>query len=88
LESKEKVITFVKIKTMSIKAKFQCYFVTEYVNQKQAVLIPVYGTSEENKIFSKYTPSGKLEIMIDNETPASDYFKPGKEYYLTFEEAN
>lgn len=73
---------------MSIKAKFKCNYVTEYENQKQALLVPVIGNSEENKTFSKYTPSGKLEIMIDNETPASDYFKPGKEYYLTFEEAN
>lgn len=38
----------------------------------------------ENERYAKYTPSGKLEITVDN--PAV-VFEPGKNYYLDFTEA-
>lgn len=68
-----------------VKAKFKCEAVTNFETSKEATLSPVINGSEENKQFSKYTPSGRLVIRIDNETQAADYFSPGEEYYLTFE---
>ncbi|OCK53186.1 hypothetical protein BA768_01125 [Chryseobacterium sp. CBo1] len=68
----------------TVKAKFKCEAVTNFETAKEVKLSAVYGTSEENKDFSKYTPSGHLSIRIDNETEASTYFEPGSEYYLEF----
>lgn len=70
-----------------VKAKFRCSSVTEFESNKQATLSPVIGKKGENAEFSKYTPNGHLEITIDKETKAADFFAPGKEYYLTFEES-
>lgn len=47
------------------------------------VLRAVYGDSEENKSFSKWTPSAQLQINITNPDAAS-YFEVGKEYILDF----
>ncbi len=71
---------------MSIRAKFHCNSVTDYVNNKSANLTAVYGKEGENADFAKYTPSGTLTMTIDNETKAADFFKPGNEYYLMVEE--
>lgn len=43
-------------------------------------------STEENRRFSKYTPSGTLEIFIDN-PPAQEFFQLNKSYYLDFTEA-
>lgn len=44
----------------------------------------VTNNSEENKSWSKWTPSGQLTMHITN--PACyDKFVPGSEYYLTIE---
>lgn len=67
-----------------IKAKFKCDHVEdspEY-QQKQVTLSPVISGSEENRSFARYTPSGLLQLSISYETPASDFFDPGEEYYL------
>lgn len=45
---------------------------------------PVYG--EGNEDWSKYTPSGKLEMTVTNPA-AIDQFELGGEYLLTFERA-
>ena len=72
---------------MAIKAKFRCNSVTDNGYNKQAKLYAVYGTEGENADYSKATPSGQLEISIDKETKAAEFFQPQKDYYLTFEEA-
>lgn len=72
---------------MAIKAKFMCNSVTDNGYNKSASLSAVYGKEGENSDYSKATPSGSLQISIDNETPASNFFEPRKQYYLTFEEA-
>lgn len=75
---------------MQVKAKFACYSIQDTTHaggkNRKVFLSPVYGNSEENKSFAKYTPAGQLEMVIDEGTPAYDAFHPGKEYYLTFEE--
>lgn len=68
-----------------VRAKFRCNSITDFGGQKQAQLSAIYGTEGENADYAKATPSGQLSISIDSETPASEFFKPGGEYYLTFE---
>ena len=74
---------------MSVVAKFQCTELKEYLwggdvkSQKSVVLTAVNG--EENKSWSKWTPSGKIEMQITNE-PALAQFHIGSFYLVTFEE--
>lgn len=72
---------------MSVKAKFNCISVKIFQYGKEAELNAVYGKEGENADFTKATPSGNLKISISNDVPASMFFEPGKDYYLTFDEA-
>lgn len=47
----------------------------------------VYGKEGENKDFNDATPSGECWMQISDGRPAADFFKPGKNYYVTFTEA-
>lgn len=67
-----------------MRAKFRCNAVTDFGTQKQAQLNAVYGKEGENADFAKATPFGDLKINIDAGVPASNFFTPGKEYYLDF----
>ena len=78
---------------MKVMAKFRCnsieLFSPEPGGSRRVKLSPVYPGNdalEEDKAFWKYTPSGSLEMTIDN-PPAADLFEIGKAYYLTFEAA-
>ncbi len=51
---------------------------------EQVDLSVVEDDSEENKTWSKYTPSGSVTLEITNER-AHGAFVPGREYLLTFE---
>jgi hypothetical protein len=71
---------------MSVVAKFFVQTITEHSHQigsKQIVLAAV-TRGEENKEWSKYTPSGKIEMSILN-PGASDQFVIGEEFLVTFE---
>lgn len=74
---------------MTVKAKFTCGRIEDTTykggGSRKIYLNAVYGNSEENKSFSNATPSGILELVIDKETPAYEFFVPGNDYYLTFE---
>lgn len=50
----------------------------------QLSMLPVYSSdpNSENKSFSDYTPSGKLDLSISSGTKAADYFEQGREYYV------
>lgn len=52
-------------------------------------LTAVYGGSAnaEDNTYAKATPSGKLELQIDNDA-AKGFFKPGKKYYVEISEAS
>ena len=69
---------------MKVRAKFVCYGIQDNPpsESKTVTFGAVTSGSEENKSFSKYTPSGSLELVISYDTPASDAFEQGKEYYL------
>tara|TARA_R110001606_G_scaffold321052_2_gene467899 strand:- start:6508 stop:6885 length:378 start_codon:yes stop_codon:yes gene_type:complete len=72
-----------------VLAKFQVVGVLrndEYENTS-VDLVPVIDGSEENKSFSKYTPSGQINICVSDETDAVDYFEEGKEYFVKFTKA-
>lgn len=66
---------------MRIKAKFRCSSVTKYEEQENVILAPVTDDNEDNKKWSKWTPSGQLELTITNEA-CWGAFEPGKEYLL------
>ncbi|TIX92512.1 MAG: hypothetical protein E5V24_13520 [Mesorhizobium sp.] len=76
---------------MSVRAKFRCNAVTDFGNgSKKVELSPVYQGSkpdDENTGFNKATPSGRLEMQIDN-PKASVQFEPGQSYYLDFTPAD
>lgn len=70
-------------------AKFSCWAAkedTEY-GSTSVHLSAVTTGSEENKSFAKSTPAANLNITISHETPASGFFIPGNEYFLTFTQA-
>jgi len=71
---------------MNIRAKFSCQQVvtTDWGASKQVMINfqAVYDDkTEENRRFSKSTPSGDLWMIVDN-PDAVKAFEPGKYYYL------
>lgn len=72
-----------------VTAKFICTWVQSDLGQesKSVSFSPVIGGSDENKSFSKYTPSGSLWLNISDETEAFNFFEQGEEYYLDFTKA-
>jgi hypothetical protein len=70
--------------TPTVRAKFVCYEKVQQENDRYVVrLRAVYGDGQANKSWAKYTPSGQLEMVIDN-PDASERFEVGKEYFLDF----
>ena len=73
-----------EIYNSKVEAKFKCSSVEHFEIGKKVKAQPVISGSEENKSFAKYTPSVTIEMYIDNETAAADFFQPGVEFYVTF----
>lgn len=76
---------------MNVRAKF---FVTEIKHTgtpgtepyATVTLVPVFGGYGDGKVketWSKYTPSGKIEMAITNPS-AIEAFDVGKAYYIDF----
>lgn len=72
---------------MSVKCKFKCNSVEQSETTQKVNLSAVYSDKGENADFTQYTPWGELQVLITNEAPAANQFKPGKSYYLMLEEA-
>lgn len=70
----------------SVQAKMVCELVTTWGSQEEVKFHAVTGTNEENKSWSKYTPSGTLSLLITNEH-LFGVFRPYKEYIITIDEA-
>lgn len=70
------------------RAKFQCLSVTDHGWNKTVRLQVVYSRKEgeENRDFTKATPSGTIEMAIDNPN-AAVLFEPQKYYYVDFSPA-
>ena len=59
----------------------------QYSSIRKVELGAVCGKDGENAAFTKFTPAGGCWMNIDAQAPASQFFKPGKKYYVTFTEA-
>jgi len=72
---------------MAVRAKFQVTKVADTLyGQKEVTLTPQYDQSiEEDRRFAKATPSGTIQLYIDN-PPASDQLTIGKFFYVDFTE--
>ena len=71
-----------------VRAKFRVNNIRTYTDDpnglKTIVLHAVYDDGiPENQRFAQATPSGTVEITINN-PPASDVFKHGQEFYVDF----
>ena len=72
------------------RAKFKCQSVAtdEYgANVKLNVVYEGTKKDDENYGFTKATPSGEITMRVDNPAAAIQ-FKPGKQYYVDFTEAD
>lgn len=78
-------------KLSAVVAKMSCQVLSTsdhgHFRSHKVELAAVYGKEGENKDFSTATPSGACWMNISEGTPAKDFFKPGKKYYVTFTEA-
>lgn len=72
---------------MSVRGKWRVASVEHFGTSKKVKLSTVYegplGENEENKRFTKSSPSGEIWITIDNPF-AADQFEPGQEWYTDF----
>lgn len=62
--------------SQKITARFYVQEITDYGNTEQSriVLQPAYGDGQ-NKDWAKYTPSGKIELNIQTDTAANEFFR-------------
>ena len=68
---------------MTTRAKFCVTEKTELKDGYKIKLNPVYGTTDEDKAFWKYTPSGEILIQVVQPDTA-EQFKVGEFYYVDF----
>lgn len=76
---------------MTVRAKFYVTAINHrFTNDAgacnaQICLEPVYvsGKGDDNESWSKYTPSGKLEMTVTNPAAVAQ-FELGKAYYIDF----
>lgn len=73
---------------MTVRAKFKCNSIQKSQDNSSAVvnMMAVTTGSAENESWSKYTPSGQLQMVISNPA-AVEHFEQGKEYYIDIQPA-
>jgi hypothetical protein len=71
---------------MSVVAKFFVQEITRRASAPDAaeVTLAVVSRGEENKSWSRYTPSGQIKMGIMN-AAAAEQFVLGQEFMVTFE---
>ena len=79
---------------MEVRAKFKCWAVTHGNDPNpnsfcaRVQFMAAYDDgNEDNKSWSKYTPSGSLDMYVTNPA-AIEAFEPGKYYYLAITPAD
>lgn len=78
---------------MTVRAKMNCVEVKHFATGSpdgtyaQVTMMPVYNDGPENETWSKYTPSGRVEMCITN-PDAVNSFEQGKRYYVDFSPAD
>ncbi|MBD2005624.1 MULTISPECIES: hypothetical protein [Cyanophyceae] len=71
----------------TVRAKFKVTSITQFeFDAIKVEMNPVYGDSPENQQFWKATPTGKIEMQINNPDTTS-LFAVGAEYYVDFSKA-
>ena len=89
------VIEFVRRMSMSVRAKFYVSEVrqsrTNWGSQEGELLttiklLPVTGTSEENKEFFRWSPAGSIDLGTVNPAVV-EQFRIGDEFYVDFTSA-
>lgn len=68
---------------MAVRAKFYVQSVKYTASDSAVIEMSPVCRGEDNKEWSKYTPSGLLSMTIKNEL-ATAQFTPGNEFYLDF----
>lgn len=68
---------------MSVRAKFKCHSILVHEAGRTVKFGAVVNDSDENKSWSKWTPSGDLTMSITN-PDAYEQFEVGKCYFLDF----
>ena len=68
---------------MSVRAKFRVERIIHHSGNQREVVLYAVTSGEGNAAWSKYTPSGKLEMLITNPA-AFEQFEVEKEYFLDF----
>lgn len=73
---------------MSVQARFFVQTITRHAaHDGVQVSLAASGRGKENKSWSQYTPSGKLELTINNPSAAQWFLdRLGKDIALTFED--
>lgn len=66
--------------------KVRAKFTAQVGEGSTVVLVPDYSASPEDQQFAKATPSGRIEMVVDN-PGAREFFRAGKTYYVDFTEA-
>lgn len=75
---------------MAVLARMRCNWVQSFAVNSKVNLTPVYTSDEsdphyeEIKSFNQSTPSGTLEMTINNGT-AAEQIQPGEDYYVSIE---
>ena len=69
---------------MTVRAKFYVDH-TEHYTWATKVVARAVTRGDDNKEWSAATPVGLIELTIKNEAAAA-HFKPGTEFFVTFEE--
>ena len=71
----------------TVRAKFNVASITSHYWNKDSKTIKLVAQCddgiEENRRFAKATPSGSIEIMVDNPS-AAEFFEFGKAVYVDF----
>ncbi|AST70092.1 hypothetical protein BFG07_16310 [Kosakonia cowanii] len=73
---------------MAVRAKFKCVSLQKSPDNSSAVVTlgAVTTGSKENESWSKYTPSGQLQMVVSN-PDAFSQFEQSKEYYIDIQPA-
>lgn len=68
---------------MSVRAKFYVYSRQEFTGGNTNIILNPVTRGEDNKVWASATPSGKIEMMVNNKD-AAEQFVLGKEYFIDF----
>ena len=73
---------------MSVQARFFVSTVTKTANGYSPVVLLPAIKGEANKEWAHYTPSGRMELNVSNESGAVEFFERniGKDVAITFDE--